>query len=245
MKKIMTILIPVLALTLLVSACAKKPAVNMNANTNQNINSTPTPTPSPSAMTEIDTSNWQTYRNEEIGLELKYPLGYEVVLKKELDSFDIGKKREILIKSTDGQNILPINIMVTSKDYSEGVGEGCCFYYSGRKVNSSLSIQELSLLLEKFQPFNLHKRTVEDLNALEFYRINSYVDFWGVESILIPYAHIDFANILISGPTLIVAGTPEDVKKYILDEKYLQDKEKVGQIKLFNKIISTMKFNIK
>jgi len=29
-------------------------------------------------LQEIDTSNWQTYRNDEFGFEVKYPAGYKI-----------------------------------------------------------------------------------------------------------------------------------------------------------------------
>ena len=65
MKKILSILIPVLALTLLVSACAKKPEVNTNTNqkVDASFSTSPTPTNSPAPEgtevidSDIDTSN--------------------------------------------------------------------------------------------------------------------------------------------------------------------------------------------
>ena len=61
-----TILILILlTLGLVVSGCLKKPVVNQNANANTN-------------TSEIDTSDWKTYRNEEYGFEVRYPGEWEV-----------------------------------------------------------------------------------------------------------------------------------------------------------------------
>jgi len=38
---------------------------------------TPPPVPSPQPQT-LDTSNWQTYRNDEFGFEMKYPSNWEI-----------------------------------------------------------------------------------------------------------------------------------------------------------------------
>lgn len=37
---------------------------------------TPIPTPTPTPKAEINTSNWQTYRNDEFGFEVRYPEGW-------------------------------------------------------------------------------------------------------------------------------------------------------------------------
>ena len=64
---ILTILILVLGTVF--SACIKKPAVNSNLNIN-----------TATTTEETDTSDWKTYRNEELGVEFKYPKDWIVKL---------------------------------------------------------------------------------------------------------------------------------------------------------------------
>lgn len=116
MYKKLTILIPVLALILLVSACAKKPATDQNTNQNINANQSPSPSPSP---TEIDTSDWKTYRNEEFGFELKYPKEWYSIWENTFSNENIGAPLEL---SLDGI-IVAINVYdnVNKKSLSEWV----------------------------------------------------------------------------------------------------------------------------
>ena len=73
-----TLILATLLLSVVVSGCIKKPTQQPIANTNQNVNAVATTT------TEIDTSDWKTYRNEEYGFEFRYPEdtppGQELVL---------------------------------------------------------------------------------------------------------------------------------------------------------------------
>ena len=104
-------------LILVVSGCLKKPPVNTNQpiNQNQNQNTSTTTTTS-----EIDTSDWQTYRNKEYGFEFKYPLDWTVnnlsdgritlrPSNKELDYEYIG---DIIVSKSE----IPISTLLETSD---------------------------------------------------------------------------------------------------------------------------------
>lgn len=71
MKKIFIILIPVLALTLLVSACAKTPAVNQDINTGINSNINQATQKSNFTLTK-DPDGWKTYTNYDLGIRFRF-----------------------------------------------------------------------------------------------------------------------------------------------------------------------------
>src|SRR3990167_6298731 len=82
MKKALILTLFLVSLGLAVSACVKKPAtpaVNQNQNTN-----------TATTTSEIDTSDWKTYRNEIIGIEFDYPSDWSEITSEGLKSEDRG-----------------------------------------------------------------------------------------------------------------------------------------------------------
>ena len=96
-KQVKTILAIAIIIIIAILAIAFWPKQDQPSNTNQPVITEPddnqsATNPEPTATTtepetitsDIDTSDWQTYRNEEYGFEVKYPRGWYVT-KTEVD----------------------------------------------------------------------------------------------------------------------------------------------------------------
>ena len=72
----------------------------------------PAPPVGKSQTTIIDTLTWKTYRNDEYGFEMKYPIGWESIIKQGVpDTF--GKSLIRFEFWEEGKNIWPANIRIS------------------------------------------------------------------------------------------------------------------------------------
>jgi len=91
----LTIIALLAGLSLAVSACQKKPQTNQNTNqpVNQNQN-----TNTATTTEEIDTSDWQTYRNEKLGISFEYDAidqnsGYRHLVRRDGNIININHEK--------------------------------------------------------------------------------------------------------------------------------------------------------
>jgi hypothetical protein len=193
---------------------------------------------------DIDTSNWLTYRNEEYGFEFKYPKEYTIKINKE-GVMDIGKRQDINILS-NSDNVI-ISFITTSKDYTEGISEGCCFYYSGDKIDENSSIIEINKSIDMLNPISIQKTTIDNRFTVRFYSVKSYNDFWVIDSLLIPLNKKGY-NLLISSKNIYSIMKNENYTMDKIKELFIQKIKKDqyffkdSSYKIFENILESVKF---
>jgi len=112
---------------------------------------------SSSTEEQIDTSNWKTYRNEELGFEIKYPKDWKI---KETTCYP--------------ENLVPCVILTNQKQridilYSENIKEFSAKIRGLKCYNESrCTIEELAAGCEKFNKINIAGK-----DAIECHVVNS------------------------------------------------------------------------
>lgn len=183
------------------------------------------------------------YKDDELGVNFLYPDNYRVKITEEMEDLDQGKIRYLRVISPEQKLIF--SIRAVSRDYSQGVREGCCFYYAAEPIDLELPENELVEKLYDFRPFNLRKDSLYAKKSLRFYSIKEYFDYWIIDSILLPMKNNKYSNMLITGPIIKTISTDNDVeavKKSVSEEiakgKILEQEE----VQVFDKILNSLKF---
>ncbi|HCM67716.1 MAG TPA: hypothetical protein DIS62_01770 [Candidatus Kerfeldbacteria bacterium] len=171
---------------------------------------------------EIDTSDWLTYRDEELGISFKYPANYSVSIGRELQGFDVGLRKNISVAHGDD---VVLGLIATSADYGEGVGEGTKGYVNGQPVDLNDFENLYALLNDNYiaasQPRPV--RLNEIIAARYFYAVSGLGSAWINEGIILPLESNKYSNVVINLP--IVTSTPSSFYSQNRDEMKLVTKK--------------------
>jgi hypothetical protein len=196
--------------------------------------------------------DWEVYKNDEMGIEFKYPKDLEIRERREMADLDIGKKLEIsAIKADKHRSVFSIEF--TSKDFGEGISEGCCYYFSGETLDLGLSNEEveknINAQFEKKAPIkNLKRLSIGGKNGVSFFKLSSYIGNVIHQAFIIPISNEIYSNAFISSPSL--DGFGDETERFtdaesrvkfnqLVDEKADQYR---SENKDFYEILDTLKF---
>lgn len=198
----------------------------------------------PEILENIDTSNWETYRNEEFGFEFKHQGDCNVDADDKIETFDAGKKTVVSLGGSQCKN--KIIFTLTSSDYGVGIGEGCCFYYPGASIDTESPIDEINILIKNFRPIETEKVKINNRDAIHFYGLKGYVDISLVDYILLPYSRNGFSNLLIESPALFISQYEEgkagknqeqEIIKSFNNKEYSKNSDQI-----FNAVMESLNF---
>lgn len=139
----------------------------------------------------------QKYTDPELSLNFNYPENCLIKTSKESPYLDKGKIKEINVLC--GRNIV-ISFKYISEDYEEGNGEGCCFYYSNKPLNTNLSYDVIKDRLKEFNPTEIKSTEVDGFKSIQFYSEKNYINTWEIQETIIPQNNGEYSNLLISSP---------------------------------------------
>lgn len=159
-------------------------------------------------------ASWETFENEEIGVQFRYPPELEWTLsEREISGIDIGLMRRYnfsgLVEGVD----VSFSIQATSEDFGLGISEGCCWYYSGPALNLDQTNEEIMDDLTEetenekivgdytgkfLKAYNLEKLSFGSKQVARFTSLGVFVGYMLKDMYLIPNPDGDFTNFVIT-----------------------------------------------
>lgn len=148
-----------------------------------------------------------TFRSDELGIKFDYTSVNEARVEGGYE-FDEGENRTV---TTDD-----FTVTLTSPDFSPGVSEGCCYYYAGESIGTTMSDGETEVFISRSlgEIFNFKRIKIGGRDAFRFLRVNEYVEKSMEDTILIPYDHATYTNIMISGENSGPISGIENMSEY-------------------------------
>lgn len=198
-----------------------------------------------------ETKDWKIYKNEEMGIEFKYPSDWgNLSVRKESSEEDALSYKGTKISAF---NETPKNIFsfeaYTSDFIFLGMDDSGGIEYKGRqqdKQRLNCSYYEINKDCKNFE--------IQGRKAISVYTVVSAAGgvHFTKRTVLIENAHEKFSGIILEN--LLVGFSLTSVNSVLANEEYLKDiKNKINKgeftmedkknMEIFNKIISTFKFN--
>jgi len=139
-----TFLPTLLLLVFVLTGCEKN-----NTNANQVVNVTNTSNTNEIAvnnsnLNEIDTSDWQTYTNEEYGFNFKYPSNLEVAKNVSNSEYQIStsvRTKELDPVTKDGSTIFSISIPIDAQNIESDINSYIGANKTTTQINNKLATQ--------------------------------------------------------------------------------------------------------
>jgi len=146
---------------------------------------------------EESESTVSTYTNEELGISFDYPSTYRVSESEEMERFDEGEK--LTVNVFDEYNNLVFQAQATSTDYTEGITEGCCWFYSGT-LNTGWSIGEIKNQIERQlrEIFDPYRSEIGGNEAIGFFYARDYAMTNVVAAHIMPIDHDVYSNVFFT-----------------------------------------------
>ena len=154
---------------------------------------TEAPTPE---VTDSPAVGWEWFTHEEAGLRFMHT-GGTIHEYRQIDGIDQGQ----MLGLWTGDH--GFEMVLFSDDFAPGVNSGCCHHLTGTPVDLSMDARDVLLRLGSQSYYSEPELiTANGQDMLYFYRMNWYVDGRLVPSVILPYEHEIYSNVLITGPVL-------------------------------------------